>query len=409
MSSPAPSSPRVLQPRRIEACRASGSTDLVDFLHFPALPVAGTYVTPGGEGQEALLPLTLAYCPDSALVQLREIFPPEIYANYRFVGTGSTSYTAHLEWCAADLMDRHGVRGKRVLELGCSNGRLLGLLRDRGDNAVFGYEPSTELQRECERAGIPSTNSFFSTSTLDRIPALPVDAVVVRHVMEHIDDPNDFVAAIGRVLAPEGVAIIEVPDLRSILDRKLYAHFYHEHVAYYSPESLARLFARHGFEVVEHRVVDIHGGSLYAAFRRAAGPAGPVAADGITLETCRAFAGELTRYFATLRDFFEAQRAAGVRIAGYGAAHRTTVMCSLARLGTEHVAYLVDRNPHLHGLKTPQAHLPISPPARLAQEPTDAVALFASSFEREILEEQRAFAERGGRFISLLPTPRYLD
>ncbi|MBI4491941.1 MAG: hypothetical protein HY690_04015, partial [Chloroflexi bacterium] len=90
------------------------------------------------------------------------------------------------------------------------------------------------------------------------------------------------------------------------------------------------------------------------------------------------------------------------------AAQRTVVTCSLAGLTGEHIGWLVDKNPYLHGLYTPGAHLRIDSPDRLRREEVDALVIFASSFEAEIVLEQRAFAQQGGRFISLFPEPRYL-
>ena len=383
-------------------CRICASTNLITAAHYDALPVAGTYVTAEEFGTEPLLPLTAVYCADCGLLQLVEVLPDEVYRQYRYVGTVSASYRTHLERSAQTLVDDWGMRNKRVVEIGCADGYFLRQMRERGGNQVFGYEPADQARAICVNENhIPATGSFFAAETLSECPLFPADAILFRHVLEHIDDLNGFMAAVSGALTPTGIVVIEVPDLGSILRQSLYFHFYHEHLSYFALGSLERLLARHGLIVADSRIVDIHSGSLYVICRKGQAQA---FTDAPALADVRQFFDAVSDYAAGLRSFVADQRAAGLRIAGYGAAHRSVVALSLARL--EGIDYLVDKNPHLHGLYTPGSHLPIYPPERLHVDQPDALILFASSFEDEIMREQRD--QYHGRFISILPTPRFL-
>jgi hypothetical protein len=316
-----------------------------------------------------------------------------------------------MEGVAESLVKKWNMCRKRILEIGCSDGYLLNELRDKGNNCVFGYETSSQLRETCTKKGIPVSGAFFSSMTLDECPILPVHAVICRHVLEHIDDLHNFLRGVTEALVPDGIFVIEVPNVMTILARSLYSHFYHEHLSYFSLNSVRRLLGQYCFEIVEHRVVDIHGGSLFvvAKYRKRMRPFLDIDVENDeTAEACEIFATNAHAYFGKLRDFVEKQCLAGVSLAGYGAAHRTVVTCSLAGLTRQHVWYLVDRNTHLHGLYTPGAYLPIYGPEKLCQDPPDAIIIFATSFESEIIREQQEFAGRGGRFISLLPEPRYL-
>jgi SAM-dependent methyltransferase len=396
----------------VKQCRVCGSVALADVWAQAQQPLAGTYLEEGQLGQEPRLPLTVAYCRACTHVQLREVMPAEVYRTYRFVGTGSAGYRDHLEAVAESFVHQHGIRGKRVLELGCNNGHLLKLLRDRGGNEVCGFEPSTALARECQRDGLQVHNEFFGSKTAATCPLKPVDLIVVRHVLEHIDDLQDFVGAMRSVMAPAGggLVLIEVPDLDSILIKKHFSHFYHEHISYFSAAALAKLMAAHGFVAVEQRIVDIHGGSLYAVFK--ALPAAKTessAQPAPTLEALQGFVTDAQRSFEELRVFLEDLRGGYRKVVGYGAAQRTTTICSLAGLTARHVDYFVDKNPHLTGLYVPGIRLPIHAPQRLQADRPDVLVLFATSFEREIMQEQEAFRKAGGRFVQLFPHPRIVQ
>jgi SAM-dependent methyltransferase len=105
-----------------------------------------------------------------------------------------------------------------VLEIGCNDGRLLRYLRDDGQKEVFGYEPAAVLRQACVNENLLVTGSFFSLDTVAECPITPVDAILVRHVLEHVDDLPLFLRGIVAALrGGGGLLILEVPDVASML------------------------------------------------------------------------------------------------------------------------------------------------------------------------------------------------
>ena len=399
--------------RTRETCRSCGGAEWDEPLHFEALPVAGTYLDADEIGSEPAYPLTVRVCQTCGLVQLAEVVPPDLfYADYKFVGTVSPGYAAYLDSVAETLVGKWGLCDCRVLEVGCGSGYLLERIRSAGGNTVFGYEPSARLRAECEKRGVQASGQYFSPEALGESPIVPADATVIRNVLEHVDDLTEFLCAAAASVAEGGLLVIEVPDLEAILAHGLPFHFYHEHLSYFSVDSLSRLLFRHGFEVLECSVVPVHShGALLAVCRRTDAPVR--SKEGVlgpreAVRRMRALAAHTSVYLPSLLAFVSGLRSDGLRVAGYGAAQRTVSACSMARLTGEHIDYLVDKNRHLHGYYTPGARLQIFGPERLHTEPIDALVLFASSHEAEIIREQRSWAEQGGRFITLSPKPGFV-
>jgi len=373
------------------------------------MPIAGIYVEVNASEEDPLYPLTAVLCESCGLVQLLDVLSPEIYEQYRYSGATSDSYCDYLDHLAAELIGRLGGSGKRVLEVGCNDGYLLTKLKQLGAAQIVGFEPSVHLSSILSSRGIPVIADVFDNRAASRLPFPKADLIVVRHVLEHIENPNDFMVAIHDCLSPDGLVFIEVPDIESIINNHLYAHFYHEHQVYYSASTLAALAKKHLLYCVETQRVPIHGGSVCMIFSKRSVTTCRSAPSDIPQckRQCIDYATRLFEHYELLKADVVAMLNSGLRVAGYGAAHRSVSACALAGFGTKEVRFLVDKNPLLQGLLIPGSRIPILETSALC-EMADVALIFASSFEKEIVGQNSAFVRQGGRFKSIVPTIRYI-
>ncbi len=106
-----------------------------------------------------------------------------------------------------------------------------------------------------------------------------------------------------------------------------------------------------------------------------------------------------------LRALLARLRAEGKRVAAYGAGAKGAILLNYVGLGPDLIEFVVDRNVHKHGKYMPGVDIPILPTEELLARQPDVTLLLTWNFKDEILAQQKAYRERGGRFIVPVPSP----
>ena len=407
-------------------CRACGGRELERVLDLGEQPLANSFL-PGRDlerelEEELFFPLEVHSCAGCGLLQLIHVVSPEVlFRDYIYVSTTSDTLQRHFADMARQLTDLHRLGpGSLVVEIASNDGLLLKKFRDLGVRGV-GVEPAVNIAAMARQAGLEVVNEFFTSDVAASVRAThgPADLIVGNNVFAHVNDLADFLGGIDRLLGPEGGISLEFPYVRDLIEHREYDTIYHEHLSYFSVAVVLKLFARHGLVLRDVERIPIHGGSIRVHGKKA-GSSGRQSdrllrllaeeeAMGLnTLEFQRRFAGEVESTKAKLLSLLRGLKAQGKRIAGYGAPAKGNTQLNYCGIGADLLEYTVDKSPLKQGKLTPGMHLEVHPVEKLLEDRPDHVLIIAWNFAEEIMSQQRAYRDLGGRFIIPIPEPRVI-
>ena len=400
-------------------CRSCGHAGLEPVLDLGRTPLADRLLTAAQLAEpEPAYPLLVAFCPQCSLLQILETVPPEVLfcEDYPYYSSFSDALLRHSRETVLDLIARRdlGPQGLAV-ELASNDGYLLKNYVQAGI-PVLGVDPAEGPAREAEKIGVRTLNTFFTTELAKQLVAEGIRADVIHgnNVLAHVADTNGFVGGIATLLADSGVAVIEVPYVKDLIDHREFDTIYHEHLCYFSVTALDHLFRRHGLYLNEVKRLPIHGGSLRLYVEKVE-EVGPSVKELLALESAervdridfyRDFAQRVEQLKADLLALLRSLKAQGRSIAAYGAAAKGATLINYVGIGTDLIDFVVDRNVHKQGKYMPGQRLPIFGPEKLLEAQPDYVLLLAWNFAAEIMAQQAEYARRGGRFVVPVPEPK---
>ena len=400
-----------------QICRSCGSKELRGFLSLGTMPLTDAYVPPDQPSeQEARYPLDVAFCPECTLVQIPAVVPSEaIFEHYSYYSSFSDMLLAHSkEHARGVIAERDLGPDDLVIEVASNDGYLLRNFVEEGI-PVLGIDPAQGPADAAEAIGVPTLCEFFGIelATSLRTEGRIADVIIANNVLAHVPDLNEFVEGITTILAVDGICDIEVPYLRELIDRLEFDTIYHEHLCYFSMTALDALFTRHGLWINGVRILPIHGGSLRLRISRNE-ERGPSVERLLHQEAARGmdrfehyvdFAERVAHLQASLLRMIHRLNAEGKTIAAYGAAAKGTILLNSSGIRSDLIAFVADKSPHKQGMFMPGLGIPIVPPDRILDEMPDYVLLLVWNIKDEVLREQRAYLQAGGRFIVPIPSP----
>jgi len=310
---------------------------------------------------------------DMVLVRDRETglvfnraFDPELMrydADYQNEQAVSSVFRDHLEEVTG-IVQRH-FSGHSLIEVGCGKGYFLEHLHARGFS-VTGLDPTYE-------GDSPHVIKAYFTPEV----GLRSDAVILRHVLEHVRNPVEFLNHIRDANGGGGDVYIEVPCFDWILEHRAWFDIFYEHVNYFRAGDFRRLFG------TVREAGHVFGGQYLYVVADLATLRAPRADTTDTFTFPADFLATVTRYAAMIKASRDTGRGSAIV---WGGASKGVIFSLFMRRAGADIDFVIDINPAKQGKYLAATGLRVSSPEEaLAQvEPGASIFVMNSNYLPEI-------------------------
>lgn len=403
-----------------ETCRLCDSPNVSQVVALEPIPLSEGYTANPEVARAAeRFPVDVYMCADCGHVQQLDVIDSDTlwdsYTYYSGDANGMPEHFANFSERVAARMDLPA--DALVVDIGSNDGTLLKPFQAKGYR-VLGIDPATEVAAKANANGIPTYDTFMKPDLARRIRGEhgPAQVVCAFNVFAHADDLGEMVDCVREMLAPDGLFFFEAQYLADIIDGVLIATIFHEHMSHHSVKPLMAFLDRHGLELIAIDRARIQHGSMIGTVQVKGGarPVEPSVDEVIALENERAldklealqaFGAKVAALRSNTAALAASWAAAGKRIAAYGAARSGPTL--MAQFGLrDKIEFIVDDHPHKVGRYSSGDGVPIRPTTDLLSEMPDYCVILAWVHAAKIVESNREYLEKGGRFVVLCPQTR---
>lgn len=402
--------------QKIDACRVSGSPNLISVLNLGHQALTGVF--PKSRDENVTVgPLELVWCPDSGLLQLAHTFDAgEMYGdNYGYRSGLNQSMVRHLTQkirhlqAVADLQP-----GDVVLDIGSNDCTSLKAYTTPGLRRI-GIDPTGAKFKQYYPEDVTLVPDFFSAANFRSVESRQAKIVTSIAMFYDLERPIDFVEQIAQVLADDGVWHFEQSYMPSMLRLCSYDTICHEHIEYYSLSVVKKMLDQVGLDILDVQMNAINGGSfaVTAVKRSSTRPRNRAVIqwmleqeDRMGLHTpapYRDFEERVYRHRADLTRLLQGLVADGKRVLGYGASTKGNVVLQFCGLSEKEITAIAEVNPDKFGSYTPGTHIPIISEEEARAMQPDYFLVLPWHFKDAILAREQEFIARGGKMIFPFP------
>lgn len=417
-------------------CRVCGSLGLTHLFSLGIQHISD-FVTEDKVGTSPTCPISLCLCNQCTLVQQEYTAPQDfMYTRHYWYKSGTTET---MRKALADIVDTamDVVRldpGDVVLDIGSNDGTLLRCYPKELNLFTAGVEPAANLREEGRKGISCFINEFWSAEAyflrVNEVDAEDVwsnkaKVITAIGMFYDLEEPNFFIADIAKVLHPEGVFIAQLMCLKQTIEQGDVGNFAHEHLEFYSLDSLDYLMKAHGLQIYDIEENKVNGGSYRLFIRHLSNSPKDYPSSPAAIRRGKAFVRESEMGLdkvQTYTDFFQRLETNKEKVTEfirrevlkdkivwvYGASTKGNVILQYYGLDKTLIEFACDKSPEKWNKYT-STGIQIGSEELMRKAGVDYLLILPYAFTMEFYKREQEWLEKGGKFIIPLPIPHTIE
>ena len=394
---------------KISKCRLCFNRDLLKLKSYGTFFVSN-FVSQKNIKRGVKAPLALVYCKKCRLLQLQHSAPQALmYRRFYWYRSGvtHTMRTAlkdiYLQVKKMSILKK----GDTVLDIGANDGTLLKFFKK--DNFItIGCEPAKNLTSILKKNCKYTLNNFWNSKDLNKIlignkinkPKL----ITAIGMFYDLDDPSKFISDAAEVLDDNGVFIAQLMCLDSMLKKKDLGNICHEHLEFYTYDSLKYLFEKNGLKIFKIEQNGVNGGS-YRIFCKKNAKKSILHNERTTLRDIRKFMSHVETNKKKCLKFLKKAKKEGKKVFIYGASTKGNTLLQFYGINQSLIKYAAERSPEKWGKYTIKSGIEIISEEKARKLNPDYFFVLPYAFIKEFIKREKTWLKGGGKFV--LPYPNF--
>lgn len=389
-------------------CRVCDSEDLSLVIDLGEQPWCNNFLTKAEIGKEPFYPLHVMFCHHCHTAQLDYTVKKEImFGNHTYLSGVTKSLSYHFKKISEEVQERFNPDSKTlsILDIGSNDGTQLRHYQELGWD-VLGVESSVTTAQIAVNAGVPTLNVFFNLDVMKGLQR-KFNIINAAGVFFHLEELHSVTKAIKFGLEKDGVFVVQFLYMKSIMENDAFDQIYHEHLLYYTLETIQLLLSKHDLELFDAYLSPMHGGQMigfvsHPCMRQKTERLAKLIKDEKdtncnSIAAYHAFSERIKQMRIDNLTYLQKAKNSGKKIFGMGAPVKGNTLLNYFKIGSNLIDCLLEKNTLRKGLYSPGMHIPILIEEEVSEIP-DIYYVLAWNFKKEILENNQHLIEKGVEF-----------
>ena len=386
-----------------------------NFLNLGKQPIANSFLSSISKKSiknERFYRLIVCFDTKNFLVSVKDPVNPKIQYTDKYAHRASESQTMQKAFKLVAKKLQKRFKPRKVMEIGSNDGVFL---KNFPKKKVIAVKPCKNLAKLTKKKFKTYPNFWDKKLSREIFKRhSKVDLIFSSNTISHIPNLKETFEAINNILSNRGVLVIEDPSLSSIIKVNSYDQFYDEHVYVFSALSINKIVKDYQLKLFDAEKISNHGGSLryyitkknksFKKTSRLNKIINEEKKQGLNnFTTFRKFAKKVQKSKLQLVALLKELKKKNKKIISYGATYKSTTVFNYCKIDNKFFHYVTDTTKNKQGKFTPGMHIPILSPEKGFNESVDYAYLGAWNFKQEIMNKEKEYLKRGGRFITHVP------